>query len=92
MSFNTMTEANKEFVIGLYGLKTSLSMLSNEADRLRAAESREAAMRESVEKKQYRKAELQKRYEDALSKKKSLMSKRLSTKQILSATSLSVLS
>ena len=75
MSFNTMTDENKEFVIGLYGLKTSLSMLSNEADRLRAAEEREKNLRESVELKQYRKNELQKRYDDVLAKKKMLDAK-----------------
>ena len=75
MSFNTMTDANKEFVIGLYGLKTCLSMLSDEADRLRAAESKESGMRESIELKQYRKNDLQRRYDDLSAKKKLLDAK-----------------
>lgn len=75
MSFNTMTDANKEFVVALYGLKTCLSMLSDEADRLRAAESKESSMRESIELKQYRKNGLQKRYDDLVAKKKLLDAK-----------------
>ena len=38
MSFNTLSEENKELVSRLYGLKAGLSLISVEADRVRAAE------------------------------------------------------
>ena len=38
MSFNTLSEENKELVSRLYGLKAGLSLISAEADRVRGAE------------------------------------------------------
>ena len=38
MSFNTLSEENKELVSRLYGLKAGLSLISVEADRMRGAE------------------------------------------------------
>ena len=54
MSFNTLTEENKEFIVKLYSLKAGLSLLSLEADKTRIEEEKDKYIKDCIENKKYK--------------------------------------